>query len=337
MPVEKSLTPPITLGFVLIPRFSMLAFFSAVEPLRIANRLAGRALYRWVLISEDGGPVTASNDMTLLTDCDLNSAPSLSRVAVCAGFEPDRGLTRRFSQWLHRRAGEGVLLGGIDTGPVLLAEMGLLDGHRVTLHWESLPAFRERFPALEAVESLYELDARCFTCAGGAAAMDLALELIARDHGQALADDTAEQLIHARLRPREEAQRLPLARRLGTHCRPLVDAVALMERHLEQPLAIAALAARIGLSPRQLQRLFDAELGQRPRDYYLNLRLDRARHLLEETERDILSIALACGFGSASSFARAYRQRYGHPPRAARQPRADSPEATTAPHLSRGG
>lgn len=305
---------PEPVGFLLMPRFSMLAFFSAVEPLRIANRIAGETLYRWTLISEDGAPVSASNDMTLLVDCDLDSAPALPTVAVCAGFDPERHLTRRLSQWLHRRASEGALLGGIDTGPLLLAEVGLLEGHRLTLHWESLPAFRERFPQLDAVESLFEIDGRRFSCAGGAAAMDMALNMIAKRHGQALADAVSEQLVHARLRSRDDQQRLSLVRRLDTHSRPLIDAVATMERHLEHPLSIAALAERIGLSGRQLQRLFLAELGKRPRDYYLEMRLDRAWHLLAETDREVLSVGLACGFHSASSFSRAYRLRYGHPP-----------------------
>lgn len=321
---------PERVGFLLVPRFSMMAFFSAVEPLRIANRLAGRELYTWTLISEDGQPVTASNEMTLLVDCAPNDAPALPTLAVCAGFEPERDLSRRLSQWLHRLASEGCLLGGIDTGPLLLAEMGLLDGHRLTLHWESLPGFHERFPALEAIESLFEIDARRFTCAGGAAAMDMTLSMIARCHGQTLADNISEQLIHARLRPRQDHQRLPLAKRLGTHRRPLVDAVALMEQHIEQPLSIAELTARIGLSPRQLQRLFLDELGKRPRDYYVELRLDRARHLLEETDRDILSIGLACGFTSASSFSRAYRQHYGQPPSASRHHDPTPPSHTEA-------
>ncbi|WP_251977913.1 GlxA family transcriptional regulator [Salinicola avicenniae] len=319
MRVDYTSPLPEPVGFLLVPRFSMMAFFSAVEPLRIANRLAGQALYRWTLISVDGQPVTASNDMTLLVDCGLADAPNLPTVAVCAGFEPPRELSRRLTQWLHRQASAGCLLGGIDTGPLLLAEAGLLAGHRLTLHWESLPAFRERFPDLDAVESLFEIDTRRFTCAGGAAAMEMTLSLIAQRHGQALADDVAEQLIHARLRPRQDPQRLPLTRRLGTHHRPLVDAVALMEQHLEQPLSMATLAARIGLSPRQLQRLFLQELGKRPRDHYLELRLDRARHLLEETDRDVLSIGLGCGFTSASSFSRAYRQHFGHSPSAARR------------------
>lgn len=323
---------PEPVGFLLVPRFSMMAFFSAVEPLRIANRLAGRALYRWLLISEDGQPVTASNDMTLLVDCGLADAPSLPTLAVCAGFEPERDRSRRLGQWLHRQASEGCLLGGIDTGPLILAEVGLLDGHRLTLHWESLPAFRERFPGLDAVESLFEIGARRFTCPGGAAAMDMTLSMIASRHGQDLADAISEQLIHARLRPRQDHQRLPLAKRLGTHRRPLVDAVALMEQHLEQPLSMTALSERIGLSLRQLQRLFLEELGKRPRDYYLELRLDRARHLLEETDRDILSIGLACGFSSASSFSRAYRQRYAQAPSDARRPGA----APSSPTNDRG-
>ncbi|WP_110685438.1 GlxA family transcriptional regulator [Salinicola aestuarinus] len=310
---------PEPVGFLLVPRFSMVAFFAAVEPLRIANRLAGETLYRWTLIAVEGDSVTASNDMTLLVDHDLDAAPPLPSVAVCASFDTEQQLSRRLLQWLTRRAGEGCFLGGIDTGPLLLAEAGVLENHRVTLHWESLPGFRERFPHLEAAESLYEFDARRFTCAGGAAAMEMTLSLIGQRHGEALANAVAEQLVHARLRPRQESQRLSLVTRLGTHCRPLVDAVALMERHLEIPLSLTELAARVQLSPRQLQRHFLGELGTRARDYYLALRLDRARHLLEETDRDILSIGLGCGFQSASSFSRAYRRRFGHAPSAARR------------------
>ncbi|MBB3232075.1 GlxA family transcriptional regulator [Halomonas stenophila] len=319
MRLDYSGPTPEPVGFLLLPRFSMMAFFSAVEPLRIANRISGRPLFEWTLISEDGGPVTASNGMTLLADRAIHQVTHLPSLAVCSGFDPDRYLSRALMRWLHRLDGAGCVLGGLDTGCFLLAAAGLLDGERVTLHWESLPAFQERFPAIATSDELFELGRRRFSCAGGAAAMDMALDVIARRYGHPLAIDVSEQLVHERIRTRRDQQRMTLARRLGTHRRRLVDAVDLMEQHLETPLPLAEVARRSGISPRHLQRLFDQELGQSPRDWYLGLRLERARHLLEETDLDILAVGLACGFTSGSSFARAFRGRYGLSPRQARR------------------
>ncbi|MBB3191886.1 GlxA family transcriptional regulator [Halomonas cerina] len=318
MRIDYSGPLPELVGFLLLPRFSMAAFFSAIEPLRIANRLSGRPLFDWRLISEDGEPVTASNGMTLLVDQASDDVHQLPSLAVCSGFDPDAYLSRGLRRWLHRLDQAGCVLGGLDTGCYLLAAAGLLDGERVTLHWESLPAFQERFPGIETSDELFELGQRRFSCAGGAAAMDMALDVIARRHGTRLAIEVSEQLIHERIRTRRDQQRMTLARRLGTHQRPLVTAVALMEQHLEAPLSLAEIADRGDVSPRQLQRLFDQELGTSPRQWYLGLRLDRAWHLLAETDRDILSVGLACGFASSSSFSRAFRAHFGQSPRQVR-------------------
>ncbi|WP_046078067.1 GlxA family transcriptional regulator [Halomonas sp. HG01] len=310
---------PEPIGFLLLPRFSMMAFFSAVEPLRIANRISGRPLFEWTLISEDGGPVTASNGMTLLADQDIEARYHPASLAVCSGFDPERYLSRGLMRWLHRLDGAGCALGGLDTGGFLLAAAGLLEGERVTLHWESLPAFRERFTAIETSDELFELGERRFSCAGGAAAMDMALDVIARRHGQRLAVDVSEQLIHERMRTRHDSQRMTQARRLATHSPRLAEAVELMERHLETPLTLEDVASRSGVSLRQLQRLFERELGRSPRDWYLALRLARARQLLEETDLEVLGVALACGFTSSSSFSRAFRQHFGASPREVRR------------------
>lgn len=312
---------PERLGFLLLPRFSMMAFFSAIEPLRIANRIRNRTLFEWVLISEDGEPVSASNGMTLVADCGFAEAENLSSLAVCSGFEPDTAPDRSLVRWLHRLDAGGSALGGLDTGCFLLAAAGLLNQQRVTLHWESLPAFQEKFPFIATSDELFELDKRRFSCAGGAAAMDMALAVIAHRHGDALAVDVSEQLIHERMRTRYDQQRMTLARRLGTHKRRLVDAVALMEQTLENPLTVSALARRCGITARQLQRLFAQELGCTPLARYLTLRLEKARHLLLETDLDILSVGLACGFSSGSSFARAFRAHFGCTPRALREHR----------------
>ncbi|MDR9439224.1 MAG: GlxA family transcriptional regulator [Halomonas sp.] len=323
---------PEAVGFLLLPRFSMMAFFSAVEPLRIANRITGRALFDWTLISEDGTPVTASNGMTLLVDRAIGEVHHTPSLAVCSGFGPEDSLSRPLMAWLHRLDQAGCVLGGLDTGGFLLAEAGLLEGERVTLHWESLPAFQERFPGIETSDELYELGRRRFSCAGGTAAMDMALEVIARRHGSRLAIDVSEQLIHERIRTRNDQQRMSLARRLGVHNRRLVEAVSLMERYQQVPLSLAAVASRSGVSLRQLQRLFEQHLGTSPRAWYLKLRLARARHLLVDTDRDILSVGLACGFTSGSTFARAFKARYGLSPREAR--RRQVADEATAPKLS---
>jgi AraC family carnitine catabolism transcriptional activator len=309
---------PENIGFLLLPRFSMMAFFSAVEPLRIANRISGKTLFTWVLFSPDGEPVTASNGMTLMADKSMGDTLALSSLAICSGFEPEAHLNRALIAWLYRLDQADCALGGLDTGGFLLAAAKLLKGERVTLHWESLPAFRERFPTLETSDELFELGERRFSCAGGAAAMDMALEVIARRHGTKLAVDVSEQLIHERLRSRSDRQRMTLARRLGTHNRRLVEAVGLMERHLEAPLSLADVAKRSGVSSRQLQRLFEQELGASPRHWYLQLRLTRAKRLLAETDMDVLAVGIACGFASSSSFARAFRSHFGHSPRDAR-------------------
>jgi ABC-type cobalamin/Fe3+-siderophores transport system ATPase subunit len=239
---------PEAVGFLLLPRFSMMAFFSAVEPLRIANRIAARPLFDWQLISENGAPVTASNGMTLLADRGIGEVHHLPSLAVCSGFGPEDTLSRPLMAWLHRLDQAGCVLGGLDTGGFLLAEAGLLKGERVTLHWESLPAFQERFPAIETSDELFELGKRRFSCAGGTAAMDMVLEVIARRHGSRLAIDVSEQLIHERIRTRRDQQRMSLARRLG---------VVFQERHDDFPATVRE-TALIGrhpfLSPSQQER-----------------------------------------------------------------------------------
>jgi AraC family carnitine catabolism transcriptional activator len=148
---------PEMVGFLLLPQYSMMAFFAAVEPLRIANRIANRPLFDWTLISADGEPVTASNGMTLIADQATSEVHHLPSLAVCSGFTPEAHLSRPLMAWLHQLDQAGCCLGGIDTGAFLLAATGLLKHERVALHWESLPAFRERFPGIETTDELYAL------------------------------------------------------------------------------------------------------------------------------------------------------------------------------------
>lgn len=315
------LAPPdrtLPVGFLLVPGFSLMALASAVEPLRVANRLAGRELFRWTLLSPDGRPAAASGGLEVAAAGGVGEAPPLRCLFVCAGFEPLRHAGARIDGRLRRLARFGVVLGALDTGAFLLARAGLLDGYRATLHWEAIPAFRAAHPEVEVAAELFVVDRDRVTCAGGTAALDLMLDLIARRHGQGLAAAVAEQLLHRGARPGSDGQRPRLPARLGVADRRLTAALALMEEHLAEPLPVPALAARAGVRRRELERLFRAKLGTTPSAHHRALRLRRARSLLAQTDLAVAAVALACGFASPEHFSRCYRRLFGQPPSADR-------------------
>ena len=315
-----------TIGFLLAPGFSALAFFSAVEPLRVANRLSGRALFAWRVFSEDGEAAQASNGMRLVVDARFGDEQPPTLI-VCSGFEPARSESRRTLALLRQFSRAGVILGALDTGAHILAKAGLLEGVRVSMHWEAAPAFREEFPQIEVTGELFEVEKRIFTCAGGTAALDLMLDMIGRKHGLGLAAAVSEQFIHDRIRSSRDHQRMELSIRLKVTNSKVLSVVALMERNLEQPLASSALARRVGVTPRQLERLFDAALGVSPSRYYRDLRLMRARHLLRQTDMPVIDIAMATGFTSGSTLSRRYREHFGVSPSADRREELSNPMA----------
>ncbi|MEQ9641716.1 MAG: GlxA family transcriptional regulator [Alphaproteobacteria bacterium] len=307
---------PLKLLFLLVPNFSMMAFTSSVEPLRTANRLAGEELYSWHTASVDGEPVTASNGTPLVPYTSIaNLADPPAAVVACAGIDVERIDDPVLFGWLRRIARQGSVIGGVCTGPLLLAKAGVLDGYRCTIHWENMEAFAEEFPELDITATLFEVDRNRFTCSGGTAPLDMMLYMITEDHGQDLAVAVAEQLVHSIIRHPADPQRMSLRYRTGISHPKLLAAIAHMEAYLETPVGRDDLADAVGLSNRQLERLFNKYLGLSPARYYLNLRLKRARQLLSHTSMPILQVAVACGFTSASHFARCYRQVFGHAPR----------------------
>jgi len=312
-----------TFGFLLVPKFSMMAFVSALEPLRVANRLAQRTLYRWEILSQDGAPVAASNNLSLLADRATLNAGQYDKLVVVASFEPEAAYDRTVAQWLRRLDHAGVALGSIDTGSFLLAWAGLLDGYRATTHWESLDSFAEQFPKIDVGSGLFIIDRSRFTCAGGTAALDMMLHLIRLRHGQQLAGAVSDQFIHAKIRDPQERQRMEPEAREGISRRGFARAIELMETHLEEVLGIDALCEAAGVSRRQLERLFQRHFRLSPQRYYLDLRLQRARALLQYTDMSVVEISVACGFGAAAHFSRAYRAWAGRPPSAERAARGN--------------
>jgi AraC family carnitine catabolism transcriptional activator len=301
--------------------FSMLGLLAAVEPLRVANQIRP-GLFRWEFISESGGPVEASNGMAIMT-VPFPEPPfrryGVKSVFVCAGFEPERVLSSTLCSWLSAAAATGATLGGIDTGSVVLARCGLLRGYRATVHWENLSAFREDFLGVRATENIYEIDRDRVTCSGATASLDMMLGLMGRTHGHELSRAISEQFVMDRIRDPMESQRTAPAHRLAAPTPALSRAVERMERaasmEVAPPLDMDGLAAECGLSVRQVQRLFSEKVGETPSRYYLDLRLERARRLLRQTDMRITDIAVACGFSGQAHFSRAYRSRFGTPPR----------------------
>lgn len=234
---------------------------------------------------------------------------------VVAGFDPLTHVTPALIQWLRRLDNDGVTLGGIDTGSVVLAQAGLLDGYRLTLHWEALEAFKESYPRLQVTQELFEIDRQRITCAGGTASIDLMLDLIAQAYGPELAIQVSEQFVLGRIRQRKDHQRMQVASRYGIHNKKLVQVIGEMEQHSEPPLSTAQLALGINVTRRQLERLFRLHLNDTPRNFYLGLRLEKARQLLRQTDMSVLDISIACGFESPSYFTRSYRARFTCAPR----------------------
>ncbi|MHC8509933.1 MAG: GlxA family transcriptional regulator [Rhodospirillales bacterium] len=304
----------VRIGFVLVPDFSMIAFAAGVEPLRIANRLSESPLFAGAVLSVDGAPVRASNGVELAVDGAFTEAGPLDMVLVCAGLNVRNYISPELSNALRRRAAHGAAVGALCTGSHILAEAGLLDGYRCTIHWENLLAFSEAFPHLDVTAELYEIDRDRLTCAGGTAAADMMLTMIAVQSGGTLSAMAADHMIHHRIREGNESQRMELQSRIGVAHPKLLSVITMMEDNLEEPLACAELARRAKLSPRQLERLFQKHLHQAPTRYYLQLRLNRARFLLTQSSMPILNVALSCGFVSASHFSKCYRERFQRRP-----------------------
>jgi len=304
---QRPVHAPDTLGFLLAPRFSLLAFVCAVEPLRVANRLAQRELYRWETISVDGAPVMASNRMAVVADQSIRDRSAYAKVMVCAGFEPEALYDASVTKWLRARDRAGTPIGAIDTGSFILAYAGLLDGYRACTHWESLESLQSQFPSVITDPGLFVVDRLRYTCAGGTAALDMMLHVVSVQHGHRLAAAVAEQFIHARMREPKEHQRMDPRERQGLSDPSLVRIIELMESRLEEPASIQDLCSTVRISRRQLEREFQRQLNISPQRYYLNLRLQRARTLLQYTKLSIVEVAVATGFRSSAQFCRSYK------------------------------
>lgn len=301
------------LAFMLMPGFSAIAFFAALEPLRIANRLSGKPLFEWTLHTAEGEDAVASNGMQLRSDGAVPDAPQT--LIVCGGFDPLRHARPVLLGQIRRLWRAGCQVGAIDTGAFVLAEAGILGREMITLHWEAAEEFRRRYPHIPVSTELYERHARLITCAGGTAAMDMMLDDIAARHGIALAHAVSDQLIHDRIRPASAPQRTVFGLKTK-FAGPIVQRlVAAMERGMGEGRALDAILAAEGLHRRQAERLFTARLGMSPGRFYRSMRIRHAVALMRQARMTVHEAALATGFSSQPVFSRACRQEFGLSPR----------------------
>ena len=296
--------------FLLLERFTLLSFSCAVEALRIANRLSASPLYEWRIVSASGEPVRSSAGVMFGVDGGLDELRRDDTICVCGGLDVAEATTRPLVNWLRREDRRGVRIGGLCTASWSLAEAGLLDQRKATIHWENQDAFAEQFPDVKLMKSVFTIDSRYFTTAGGTSSIDLMLKFVASDHSEELANEVADQLIYAAIRTDQDVQRLSTPSRIGVRHPRLAQVIQKMERNIEDPISPAVLAREVDLSARQLERLFRRYLNVSPKRYYMQLRLQKARSLLLQTDMSVISIAMACGFASPSHFSKCYRAQY---------------------------
>jgi len=300
--------------FLLLDRFTMLSFAGAIEPLRIANRVAGQLIYEWRLIGEGGVSATCSNGASFQLDMGLEDLDRDDTLLVCGGIDVQRATTKPIIAWLRREARRGMAIGGLCTGSWTLAKAGILDGKKATIHWENQDGFLEEFEDVKLTKSVFVVDGNRLSTAGGTSSIDLMLKLIAADHGDEVANTVADQLIYSSIRTDQDTQRLSIPTRIGVRHPKLSQVIQMMEANIEDPISPADLAEEVGMSTRQLERLFRRYLNRSPKRYYMELRLQKARNLLMQTDMSVINVALACGFASPSHFSKCYRAHYNTTP-----------------------
>lgn len=320
--VETQHSAPLTVDMIVLPETSLLSLASVMEPMRGANRVAGRRLFDWRLWSVDGATPESSSAMPIAVRGRFDPALAGEAVITLSSFDVDRHSRPDVLGLLRRAARTGAAMGGVEAGAWLMARAGLLDGRRATTHWEDLDAFAAAHPEIDVRPDRFVVDGPRFTTGGASPALDLMLHLVRARHGYAIALDVASLFIYDQARGAEDPQRQVSLGRLGWREPRLREAVAMMETALADPVSIDAIAKAVGCSVRRLEELFKARLGVGPYGYYLTLRLNAGRRLALETGMSVAEIADATGFSSASGFARAFRSRFGESPGAARK-RAD--------------
>lgn len=301
----------LSICFLLLPNFSLLSVSSAIDPVRMANKILGYRKYRVSIRSMNGNEVQSSSGQAFPIDGGIQDLDRADLLLVCSSDDVEQvQLPASLAPKLRSLASRGCDLGALCTGSLVLARLGLLEGHACTIHWEYASMFRESFPFIELKQDVFVIDRKRLTCAGGTAALDLILVFLGRSCPPDIVSAVADMAIHHDQRWSDTDQRIAIGRRLGISQPKILHAISLMEQNTETPLSCSELSGEIGLGVRQFQRLFQATLGVSPIAYYIDLRLAAARDLVLKTSMPITKISLACGFVGPANFAKRYRDRF---------------------------
>ncbi len=305
---------PFSIGFLLIDGFSLMAYASASEPFRAANLLVGKTLYEVHNIAILGSQASSSGAGVIRTRDQVGEHPDLDLLLVVAGGDCTSFKNKRVLQWLRHQARRGVMMGGVSGGSVILATAGLMDGYRMTVHWEHASSLVEIAPNLNLEKSIFVVDRDRYTCAGGIAALDMMYELISMHHGEEFATRVSDWFLHTNIRASGQPQRAGYVARFGTNSAPVIRAIEAMESHFGDPLDLLQLAEFSGVGPRQLNRLFSEKMDTGTMAFYRELRLEKAKNLLSQSPLSITEIAIATGFCSSAHFAKTFKSHFGAPP-----------------------
>ena len=303
-----------TFVFLLTENYSLMSYACAVEPLRLANWATGQELYRWRLSADGGEFAECSNGQRTLVDMGFEEIGRDEVLLICSGTHVKNTTTRNLLQYIRREARRGIAIGGLCNATYIMARAGLLEGKRCTIHWDNRDSFLEDFPDIDLSHTIYTIDGNRYTSAGGSASADLMLKLISDRHGPELANRVADQMIYTTIRSDRDEQRLSIPTRIGVRHPKLANVIRMMEENIEEPVSPSLLSADVGMSTRQLERLFRRYLNRSPKRYYMELRLQKAKNLLMQTDMTVINVALACGFTSPSHFSKCYRAHFSTTP-----------------------
>lgn len=313
---------PTSFAFLLVNEFTLISMSSAIEPLRMANRICGSEIYKWKTLSETGSSVMASDGLSVNVDCSIDDPDALKdmgAVIVCGGWHMKKNTTDVMLRWLRTVNKAGIGLGSTCTGSYVLAAAGLLDGFRCSVHWENIGALTDLFPNVHVSRNVYTIDGKRYTCSGGTSPVDMMLHFIKQQCGPEVSGGVAEQFVYERIRSSGDRQRIPLKHSVGNQSEKLLMAVELMEANIREPMSLEDVANYTGASRRQLQRLFKHYLMCTPSRYYQQIRLLRARELLHQTSMNLVEISTLTGFVSSSHFSKSFKEHFGHSPSAERK------------------
>lgn len=312
-------------GIALVPGFSHLALAMVIEPLFVANWIARRKLFSWTSLSSDGLAVTASNGQAIAVEAPLVTTMTFDIVLVLASFDARQAATdNRLLKWLRWAERAGMEIGAIETGSEILAAAGMLKDCITPVHWYNLEGMRERYPEIQATDTLYNLANRHPVSAGASATLDMMIALIARLEGQDLATEVAQHLLLSK-RQSNARQGPVMSQDLKIDKPdPVARARQIMLLSIGEPHSCPQIAHMVGLSERHLQRLFQQQWGTGMAQVYLMLRMERAHQLVQLTDLTITEIGVACGFSSLEAFSRTYRKTFNVSPSRDRRQSIDS-------------